>query len=105
MINRDLSYRFGLFPGLALRNLGYTYDNYKDPSNSNLYKKKFRSYNIGVPFGIKIGDRNKMFVSSGYEVEVPVLYKEKTFEGGDKIDKISGWFSNRQVLFQHGFFV
>ena len=33
-----------------------------------------------------------------------MAYKEKTYEGGDKIDKITGWFSNREELFQHGFF-
>ena len=33
---------------------------------------------------------------------MPVVYKEKTFDGGDNIDKITGWFSNRQELFQHG---
>jgi hypothetical protein len=105
MFNADFSDRMGLFSGLAVRNVGYIYDNYKDPANEAIYKKKFRSYNLAVPLGVKIGNLNKMFVYGGYEVELPFLYKEKTFDGGDKINTITGWFSDRQQLFQHGFLV
>jgi len=105
MVNKDLNSNFGLFTGIALRNVGFIDDQYADPSSGNIYKKKFRSYNVGIPLGFKIGDLNKLFLYAGYEVELPFLYKEKTFEGGDKIDKITGWFSNRENLFQHGFLV
>jgi len=105
MLNKDMSDRFGLFTGFAVRNVGYIYDHYLDPSNESYYKKKFRSYNLGIPAGIKIGNLDKMFLYGGYEVELAVLYKEKTFDGGDKIDKMTGWFSDRQNLFQHGFLV
>jgi hypothetical protein len=105
MLNKDMSENFGLFTGLALRNVGYIYDNYDLDEELGTVKKKFRSYNVGVPVGIKVGNLDKMFFYGGYEVELPVLYKEKTFDGGDKIDKITGWFSNRQELFQHGFLV
>lgn len=105
MLNRDLTDRFGLFTGLAVRNVGYIYDNYDDFAEDATYKKKFRSYNLGIPVGIKIGDLDKMFLYAGYEAELAFLYKEKTFEGGDKIDKITGWFSDRQQIFQHGFLV
>src|SRR6187455_2951385 len=76
---------------------------YKDPSNNLVYKKKFRTYNLALPVGIKVGDLDKTFFYGGYEVELAFSYKEKTYEGGDKIDKISGWFSDRNELFQHGF--
>lgn len=105
MLNRDVTDRFGLFTGLAVRNVGYIYDNYDDFAEDATYKKKFRSYNLGVPLGFKVGDLDRMFIYAGYEVEVAVHYKEKTFEGGDKIDKITGWFSDRQDIFQHGFLV
>ena len=105
MLNKDISDKFGLFTGLAVRNVGYIYGGYTDPVTSNVYKKKFRSYNLAVPFGVKIGNLNGMFIYGGYELELPFLYKEKTFEGGDKIDKITGWFSNREEPFQHGFLV
>jgi hypothetical protein len=105
MLNADMSDRFGLFTGLGIRNVGYIYGHYTDPEDGANYKKKFRSYNIGIPFGVKIGNLDNLFLYGGYEVELAWLYKEKTFEGGDKIGKITGWFSSRQELFQHGFLV
>jgi hypothetical protein len=104
MLNQDISSNFGLFTGFAVRNVGYIYDTYTDP-NDVVYKKKFRSYNLAVPFGVKIGDLDNLFFYGGYELELPFLYKEKTFDGGDKINKITGWFSNREEMFQHGFLV
>ncbi len=103
MLNADFSDHAGIFTGLALRNVGYIYDNYKNPENEAIYKKKFRSYNVAVPLGLKIGNLDKLFLYGGYEVELPVLYKEKTFDGGDNISTITGWFSDRQQLIQHGF--
>ena len=103
MLNRDLSNRIGFFTGIAVRNVGYIYENYLDPSNDAIYKKKFRSYNLAVPAGIKIGNLNRTFIYGAYEVEIPFLYKEKTFDGGDKINKITGWFSPREKQLQHGF--
>jgi hypothetical protein len=105
MANKDISNRFGFFSGIALRNVGYIYDNYTEPSTGNMYKKKFRSYNVAVPIGIKIGQLDGMFIYGGYEVELPFLYKEKTFDAGGKINKITGWFSSRQELLQHGFLI
>ena len=104
MLNMDFSDNMGLFTGLAIRNVGYIYDNYSDMEGA-IVKKKFRSYNLGLPLGIKLGNLDKFFIYGGYEIEVPFVYKEKTFDGGDKIDKITGWFSKRQNLFQHGFLV
>lgn len=113
MINADLNEHIGIFTGLAVRNVGYIYGDYKvynsakgiDIENYTKYKKKFRSYNLGIPLGIKFGNLDKMFFYGGYEIELPFLYKEKTFDGGDKIDKITGWFSSREKSFQHGFLV
>ncbi len=103
MLNKDMSENFGLFTGLALRNVGYITKDITDPSTNLSYKKKFRSYNVGIPFGVKVGNLDKTFFYGGYEVEIAVSYKEKTYEDGDKTDKITGWFSSRQELFQHGF--
>ncbi len=68
-------------------------------------EKRFRSYNLGVPLAIKFGNLNKMFIYAGYEFELPFLYKEKTYEGGDQTNKITGWFSNRQQSFYHSLMV
>jgi hypothetical protein len=103
MVNQDMSKNFGVFTGLSVRNVGYITNDYKDPSNNLIYKKKFRTYNLALPLGFKVGDLNKTFFYGGYEVELAFSYKEKTYDGGDKIGKISGWFSDRNELFQHGF--
>ncbi len=56
--NYDLNQNVGLFSGLSLRIVGYIYEDYQsrtiDPDvMGTYYKKKFRSYNIGLPVGIK----------------------------------------------------
>lgn len=101
-VNSDLNQHVGIFSGLAIRNVGYIYDDYQDPLTQIVNKKKFRTYNLALPVGIKIGNLSKMFFYGGYEIEFPFHYKEKTFDDGDKIDKITGWFSNRTENFQHG---
>ena len=103
--NRDLSQHIGFYAGLSLLNVGYIYDGYTDPSSQATYKKKFRTYNIAVPVGFKIGNLSNFFIFGGYSVEFPFVYKEKTFDNGDKIGKIVGWFSSRQESIQHGFHV
>ncbi len=105
MYNLDAGRHAGFFTGLAVRNVGYIYGSYTDPENGATYKKKFRSYNLALPIGIKIGNINRAFIYGGYEIELPFAYKEKTFDGGDKIGKITGWFSSRENQFQHGFLV
>jgi hypothetical protein len=105
MINKDMGKKVGFFSGIAVRNVGYIYGDYTDPSTGYVHKKKFRSYNLAVPLGIKIGNLNKAFVYGGYEVELPFAYKEKTFDGDTKTSKMTEWFTSRQEPFQHGFLV
>jgi len=103
--NYDLSKSLGIFTGLGLHNVGYIYEDYRERTEeAHYYKKKFRTYNIGVPVGVKIGDMDNIFFYGGYEIEFPFVYKEKTFDQGDKIDSNVNWFSDRQEKFQHGFF-
>lgn len=107
MLNIDMGDNVGLFTGLAIRNVGYIYDNYKtlnDLGDEITVKKKFRTYNLGIPAGIKIGKMDKAFLYGGYEIEFPFHYKEKTFID-EKKDKLTAWFSNRVEQFQHGFLV
>ncbi len=103
--NADFSSKLGFMTGLGISNVGYIYDNYSEPSTGNVYKKKFRSYNLGIPVALKYGDLSNWYIYAGYEVEFPFVYKEKTYESGDKINKITGWFSSRQNSFQHGPFI
>jgi len=100
--NRNISEKLGVYAGLAVRNVGYINDDYTDPADQLDYKKKFRTYNLAIPLGIKVGNLSKLFFFGGYDIEFPFAYKEKTFTGGDKIEKITGWFSDRYEGIQHG---
>jgi hypothetical protein len=103
MYNYDLNDNIGLFTGLAIRNVGYIYNNYMDKEGHSV-KKKFRTYNLGIPVGFKIGNLKKAFLYAGYDIEFPFHYKEKTFKDENKT-KTSVWFSDRVEQFQHGFMV
>ena len=95
-VHKDFSNKFGVFSGLGVRNVGYRMDDYRDPSDGIAYKKAFRSYNLGIPIGFKVGRMDEFYFYAGYEIELAFLYKEKTYDGGDKINKTTGWFSSRQ---------
>jgi len=100
MWNTDLSEKIGFFSGGALRNVGFIYNDPNDPT----IKFKFRTYNIAVPFGIKLGNMNGTFLYGGYELELPINYKQKTFINEKKVDKFSVWFSNRVPNMYHSLF-
>lgn len=106
-VNFDKSDHFGYFTGLSIRNVGFIYDvpsnsdvNYNFPDETNV-RKKFRTYNLGIPVGLKLGNLKDKFLFIGYELEIPINYKEKTFVSGSKEDKFNVWFSNRTNTFNH----
>jgi len=103
-LNYDVAKNFGLFTGLAIRNVGYIFNNYVDREGYTV-KKKFRTYNIGIPVGIKVGNMKKLFVYAGYDFEFPFHYKEKTFKDESKNKDVQTFFSNRVEQFQHGIIV
>jgi len=101
--NFDFGKNFGLLAGGTIRNVGFINGN-TDPENSGI-KKKYRTYNFGIPIGFKVGDVNRFFFFGGYEIEFPFHYKEKTFINGVKQDnKISTWFTNRVPTFYNSVF-
>jgi hypothetical protein len=101
--NFDFNDHIGSLFGLSIRNIGYI-DDSPDKNNSGL-KKKYRSYDFGIPVGLKLGKMGKFFVFGGYEIEFPFHYKEKTYLNNDKIDnKISGWFTGRTNCCLHTVF-
>ena len=119
-INYDMNQSFGFYTGLFLRNVGFisdippgTYLN--DPSvafppggTRGNVRYKFRTYNIGIPRGIKLGKMNQSFIYGGYEVAYAFNYKEKRFTDGSKSNTDVYWFgsaNDRTQAFQHGFFV
>lgn len=94
-VNFDFANTIGLFTGLGIRNVGFIYD----VPNSSV-RMKYRTYNLGIPIGIKIGKLDFMFLFAGYEIEFPFHYKEKKFENEIK-DKFTVWFSDRVEPVQH----
>ncbi len=102
--NYDFSKNAGLIFGASFRNVGYIDDN--PDINNSAYKKKYRTYNLGIPVGIKVGNLDRFFLYGGYEIEFPFNYKEKTFVNGSKQDnKITDWFSKRTPAFYNTAFV
>ncbi|MEH0154621.1 hypothetical protein V6R21_10815 [Limibacter armeniacum] len=109
--NFDSNPYLGFFGGLSIRNIGFIFDvpddlrEATDIQQDNDIRKKVRTYNLGVPIGIKIGKLDGFFIYGGYEIELPIHYKEKTFVNEDKKDKFNVWFSDRVDTFTHSFFV
>jgi hypothetical protein len=94
-INKDMSDKFGLFLGLSVNNVGFIYD---DPDSD--YRYKFRTYNLGLPVGLKVGTMNGGLFFAGYSFEWPFNYKEKVFLNETKEDKTVVWVSDRNEPFQ-----
>jgi len=99
MLNKDLSESFGIYTGVAIRNVGFIAD---DP-DVDTDRWKFRTYNIGVPVGIKIGKMNGAMMYVGADFEYAFNFKEKQFTNGDKVYKQSYWFTDRIRVFQPSF--
>jgi hypothetical protein len=99
LANYDFSDHAGVFFGLSMRNLGFIY---QDTAN---VRYKYRTYNVGLPLGFKLGRMHRTLFFAGYEIELPFNYKEKRFENERKEDKFVVWFSDRtEPFFQSVFF-
>ncbi|MFT4846652.1 MAG: hypothetical protein ACI9CP_002064 [Cryomorphaceae bacterium] len=107
--NYDVNDYFGLNLGLGFRNVGFIAKaDSIDIEDSDIDRKKYRTYNLGIPIGFKAGrldQENPLFLFAGYEIEFPFAYKEKQFDGGDKLRKRTDWFSDRTEDFQQSVFV
>ncbi|MBL7854054.1 MAG: hypothetical protein JNL17_06640 [Cyclobacteriaceae bacterium] len=96
-VNFDKADNFGFFTGLSVRNVGVIFDVPGQPNT----RVKARTYNVGIPFGLKLGNLQKRFFFVGYELELPVNYKEKIFINEEKEEKTNIWFSNRVPTINH----
>jgi len=88
--NYNINDKIGLFTGLNLRNIGFI-------SKSAGVTTKTRTYNLGIPLGIKFGDmrpkRTYGFVGGG--VDFPFHFKQKVFTDRKNKTKTTDWFSDR----------
>lgn len=102
--NFDFGGTFGLFAGFSVRNVGFIV-NYNDSMQT---KKKYRTYNLGIPLGFKIGNLaadDKFYFFAGGEIEFPLHFKEKTFYNDKKQFKYGEWISERTNLLQPSVFL
>lgn len=99
-IHFDRSEKFGVFTGIGVRNVGFIYDS----ANSNV-RKKYRSYNLGIPIGFKVGNMSQTYIYGGYEIEFAFSFKEKTFKNEEKTDKSTVWFSKQTNTVNNSLFV
>ena len=83
-----------LFMGLNVRNVGFICTSNVDyEGETTAIRKKFRTYNFGIPAGITLGNPEKLIVYGGFEIEFPFHYKEKTFKNGVKTEIFKEWLS------------
>lgn len=88
-LNFDLGEHVGVFTGMNIKNIGFI----EKIADSTI---KRRTYTIGIPLGLKIGNikQNNYFMLGG-GVDFPFNYREKGFvRRGDKT-KFNEWFSTR----------
>jgi hypothetical protein len=111
-LHYDVSNNFGLFTGLAIRNIGMITDETLPQTVAlsggtvayEQYKIIRRQYTLGLPLAFKIGAFDKhMYFFAGGEYEMAFHFKEKYWTGsyersGSKTKKTE-WFSNQTPTF------
>lgn len=88
--NLNITRYLGIYTGIDVKNLGFI-------EKDNGVTTKRRTYNIGAPVGIKIGNMalKKPYFFAGAGVDVPINYKEKSFTVRNQKTKFNEWFSER----------
>lgn len=88
--NFNLARHFGLYTGIDIKNIGFIEKNNSDETI------KRRTYNIGAPIGIKIGNMadKGSYLFFGAGEDVPINYKEKYFVVRNEKSKYNQWFSS-----------
>lgn len=97
-LHYNFSSHVGVYTGIDIKNIGFI--EYETINNSH-YTIKRRTYNIGVPLVLKLGDvamskRGVLLLGGG--IDVPINYKEKSFINRGNKKKFNEWFSNRTPL-------
>jgi hypothetical protein len=111
-IHYDASNNFGLYSGLAIRNIGMITDETlpqtvtltAQPVSYSNYNIVRRQYTLGVPLALKIGSfKDHFYFFAGGEYELAFVYKEKywtdTFDRSGAKTKQVTWFGSQTPLF------
>lgn len=89
--NYNFNRHIGMFTGIDLKNIGFI----EEAENDQMIKR--RSYNAGIPLGIRIGDmgkNNAAFIVGG-GIDYTINYKEKRFISRNEKVVFTEWFSGR----------
>ncbi len=90
--NVNLKKNTAFYTGLELRNLGYA-----DVINNTKYR--YSGTYLGVPLGVRIGDlKSKTNLIAGTGFDLPLYYKAKYWEIGNKRNKIKERTSPNNIL-------
>jgi len=95
-IHLNFASSVGIYTGFGIRNMGMI------NRLSDSVKVKQRVYSFGIPLAFKVGDMGKKrYAAFGAELEFFFNYKQKTFKGdgrGEKVEKFNEWASDRTEL-------
>lgn len=87
--NYDFSKHVGLYTGVDLKNIGFI-------EKINPVTIKRRTFNVGAPLGIKLGNlKTRKYLVLGGGIDFPINYREKTFITRNNKTKFNEWFSDR----------
>ena len=106
----DFSQRFGVYSGISNRNIGFITREMSTSVNEQtnlpyMVKWKRRSYALGIPLALKIGNMEKGFYGFvGGQIEWLYHYKEKEFLDTGK-RKYTEWASERTNMFLPSVFI
>ena len=101
-VHIDFSNSFGLYSGLSVRNVGLI--THLEMSGYDV-KIKERSYSLGLPLALKIGNFEKNTnLAIGGEIEMMFAWKRKIFVGDDVKTKDYDWFSDEVNIFNPSLF-
>lgn len=96
----NFSNALGFYIGIAVRNVGFI-NHFKIEGEQ--MKLKQRSYALGIPLALKVGNMQNYYFNLGVEPELMFAYKRKVFYDGEKSKK-SEWFSDDVNLFNPSVF-
>jgi len=106
----DFSHRLGIYTGIGNRNIGFITKEMSTSVDNNtnlpyMVKWKRRSYALGIPLALKVGNMDKGFYAfGGAQIEWLYHYKEKEFLDTGK-RKYTEWFSERTNMFLPSVFI
>jgi hypothetical protein len=88
--NFNISPSVGIYTGVDIKNIGYI-------EQDNGISTKRRTYNVGAPLALKIGDMGDkgsyFFLGGG--MDVAINYNEKVFKERDNKTRTNEWWSDR----------